>query len=189
MEYSFNVIQLNVNSIQSKHKQMELKQFINKHTPDIILLTETKLNEKNKVSFDGYNIIRNDRTENSGGGTAICYKNHLCCEFIATPNKIKSFECCLLQLKTKSEKNIIFASIYKTPSKKENGKSIQIKIKTKELDEIFKLRKDALFVVGSDFNAHHQLWNSETNTQNGIDIVDWKSKLLKEKKMHNEKKI
>lgn len=71
MENKFKIIQLNVNSLQSKPKKREFEQFPNKHSPDLVMLTETKLNEKNSVSFDGYKIIRNDRTENSGGGTSV----------------------------------------------------------------------------------------------------------------------
>lgn len=173
MDCNFKIIQLNVNSLQSKLKKLEFEQFLKKHSPDLVMLTETKLNAKNNVFFHGYKIFRNDRVENSGGGTAICYKEQLCCDFIASPKKIKSFECCLVKLKTKSKQSVIFASIYKPPSRKESGKSVPIKIKVDELNEIFKLEKNALFVVGGDFNSHHQLWNSKINSQNGINIADW----------------
>lgn len=144
MDCNLKIVQLNVNSLRSKVKKIEFEQFLKKHSPDLIMLTETKLNEKNSISFHGYKIARNDRLENNGGGTAICYKEYISCEFIATPKKNTSFECCLLNLKTKSEKNVIFASIYKPPSRKENGKSIPIKIKASELNEIFKIHKESL---------------------------------------------
>lgn len=170
MDCDLIIVQSNVNSLQSKVKKIEFEQFLKKHSPDLIMLTENKLNEKNSVSFHGYKIVRNDRLENNGGGTAICYKEHLFCGFFATPKKIKTFECCILNLKTKSEKNVIFASIYKPPSRKENGKTIPIKIK---LSEIFNIQKNALYVVGGNFDAHHPTWNSNAYTQNGNDIIEW----------------
>lgn len=120
----FTVIQLNINSVKSKAKRLEFQHFLNRHRPNIVLLSETKLNKHNNVSFSGYSIIRNDRTSNSGGGTAICYSNELDCEFVNTPPTIKSFECCMLKLKLNDGKSLIVASIYKPPSEVINNKTI-----------------------------------------------------------------
>ena len=45
---------------------------IKKETPDIVLISETKLNNRHKVHFKNYSIIRHDGPNaTQGGGTAI----------------------------------------------------------------------------------------------------------------------
>lgn len=173
MSTNLKIIQLNINSIKSRANRIEFNEFLKTHTPQIVLLSETKLNNKCDLLFPVYKIIRNDRNENSGGGTAICYSDALCCEYISVPKKISSFECTIARLKTKSGKNLILASIYKPPSKKINGKNVQVKINSKELNEIFLIDKNALYIVGGDFISNHTLWNSEFISVNGLNIYDW----------------
>lgn len=86
---NFKVIQLNVNSIKSKIKCCEFVEFLKKHSPQIVLLSETKLNESDTLVLPGYKLIQNDRHENNGGGTAVCFKENLDCECITVPKKIK----------------------------------------------------------------------------------------------------
>ena len=48
---------------------------IKKKTPDILLISETKLNYRHKVYYKNYSIIRHDRPNaTQGGGTAILIK-------------------------------------------------------------------------------------------------------------------
>ena len=48
---------------------------IKKETPDIVLISETKLNYRHKVRYKNYSIIRHDRSNaTKGGGTAILIK-------------------------------------------------------------------------------------------------------------------
>ena len=69
------IIALNVNSIIRHTRRANLKEFIGKTNPDILLLNETKLNKNYKVAFDGYNMARNDRpADQRGGGTATLIK-------------------------------------------------------------------------------------------------------------------
>lgn len=78
------IIALNVNSLVSLSKRSELSIFLNRHNPLALLLSETKLNKKHKIIFNGYNIIRTDRGLGSGGGTAIVLKNNIKYELINT---------------------------------------------------------------------------------------------------------
>lgn len=69
------IISINVNSIIKNQRRASLMNLINKQNPDIILLSETKLNKNHVITFTNYNVIRNDREEkNIGGGTAIIIK-------------------------------------------------------------------------------------------------------------------
>src|ERR1700761_2325635 len=65
------IIAWNVNSIRGKVRQEEVRYFLYKHKPHILLMSETKLLDCNIVQFPGYSIYRNDRLSDNGGGTAI----------------------------------------------------------------------------------------------------------------------
>lgn len=171
--HQLKIIQLNINSIISLKKRTEFEVFVNKHKPHIILLSETKLNKKHTLKIDGYGILRNDRTKNSGGGTAILYQTTLECEQLITPKKISTFECCLAKLKIKNNKNIIIASIYKPPTEIIDRKQKLIKINPYELNEIFTIDKNAHYLIGGDFNSKHNAWNNNNNCSNGRVINEW----------------
>lgn len=72
------IISINVNSIIKNQRRATLMNLIDKQNPDIILLSETKLNKKHVITFEKYDIIKNDRNENGmGGGTAIIIKKNI----------------------------------------------------------------------------------------------------------------
>lgn len=80
------IISINVNSIIKNQRRASLMNLINKQNPDIILLSETKLNKNHVITFTNYNVIRNDREEkNIGGGTAIIIKKSIKYEKIIIP--------------------------------------------------------------------------------------------------------
>lgn len=173
----FKLIQVNINSLISKAKRAEFNQFLIKHKPDIVMLSETKLKPRHNISFSGYKVIRNDREteaeENNGGGTAILYKHDLECEPTTTPSSITTFECSITKLKLKNNKNLIIASIYKPPTELINKKIVLIKIKAQEINNIFSIDKNAYCIIGGDFNSKHTAWNNKTNCINGNNIYHW----------------
>lgn len=158
------IIQLNANSIYSKSKRHQLKQLMIKHNPDIMLISETKLNNKNTVQFNGYKIYRTDRVTNNGGGTAIIIKNYIDSEYIDTPINIKSIECCIAIIKLKNNKKLYVTSIYRPPKNK---------INVNDLNEIIQINKNALHIIGGDYNAHHKEWNEQYSCTNGKNIYNW----------------
>lgn len=167
------VIQININSIQSIIKRTEFDRSLKTTKPQIVLISETKINNSHKVSFNGYKMFRSDREKDAGGGTAICVDENIVCEYIQTPTSIKTIECCLMKLKLQNNQNIIVASIYKPPSKKINGKQTAIKINPRELNTILNIDKNAKYIIGGDFNSHHSEWNSDRQCSNGRAIDDW----------------
>lgn len=64
-----------MNSLRSKNKQHELQSFVDEHKLDLLLMVETKLKEKQKFHLPNYEMLRNDRTTDAGGGTAILIKS------------------------------------------------------------------------------------------------------------------
>jgi len=71
------ILHLNIRSITSTPKQLQLKHLIARHGPEIISLNETYLTDKSTLIIEGYNIIRADRINKMGGGAAICIKSNL----------------------------------------------------------------------------------------------------------------
>lgn len=159
--YILKVIQLNINSIISHKKRTEFEQFLKKHKPQVIILSETKLSKKHTLNINGYTTIRNDHLKN------------IECEQLSTPKTITTFECCQAKLKLQNNKNIIIASTYKPPTEIINKKQTLIKIKPNELNEIFKIDKNAYYLIGGDFNSKHTSWNNNTNCINGNKIHEW----------------
>lgn len=160
----FKCIELNVNSLKSKNKQHELKTLIDERNPEIMLLVETKLNEGKKFQIPNYNIFRNDRLTDSGGGTAILVKTQFVCTHIECLPTISSFEYTAIKLKCNSGKSIYFAAIYKKPSNS---------INTNEISQlIFSFDKNQ-FILAGDFNCKHTFWGNVDSNSEGNKLYNW----------------
>ena len=92
--------------------------------PEIIGLTETWLNNSTSndmVMTDGVNIVRFDRTANSGkkggGGILFYFKNSLKCQHLSDMNIWEPFvECMWLKLELPSTKPIYYGLVHRTPT-------------------------------------------------------------------------
>ena len=62
---NLKIAAINGNSIISNHKRFELLEFTTKFSHDLILISETKLNDKHKLEFEFFNLIRTDRPGSS----------------------------------------------------------------------------------------------------------------------------
>lgn len=162
-----NIIQLNVNSIRSIAKRQELNTFIKSEKPHIILLNETKLNNKHKVEFTNYNFIRTDRPNNNGGGgTGIVIHESLSYTVLSIP-ALNSIECTAIKIPLNNNKYLIIATVYV-------AKSMQNTIDTGDLNKILNLKNyDSDIIMGGDFNAHHPLWLSDNTSPNGRALYKW----------------
>lgn len=130
-----NIIQLNVTSIRSLTKRHELNNFLKNEKPQIILLNETKLNDKHKVNFIHFNFIRNDRPNNNGGGgTGIIISDSLRYTVLSVIG-LNSIECTAIKIPFNNNKNLIIVSIYV-------AKSMQNKIDTTDLNKIIQLKNN-----------------------------------------------
>lgn len=74
---NLNIVSINVNSIVANSRRYNLIHFIRKNKVDIAMINETKLKNKHKMYFDEYNVIRDDRLDGNGGGTAVIIKKRL----------------------------------------------------------------------------------------------------------------
>ena len=137
----------------------EIFQYIEEHKPDMLLISESKLDESVTDSFcepPGYRIIRKDRSENFkrkynltglGGGIAILYKKDLNVEIFAK-NKENTEE--IMWVYVKGKKSFLIGLVYNTNYCKlmcnKNGESIF----EKHLKEVSLMGCNS-FVLG-DFN-------------------------------------
>lgn len=67
-----------MNSLISNEKRAALADFLSIHGLDAVLLCQTKLNFRHRVSLKNYVIIRNDRPNSKqGGGTGLLIKRNI----------------------------------------------------------------------------------------------------------------
>ena len=155
------IISVNTNSIISNKKRDELLTFIKKQNPEILLLSETKLNKNHKISFKDYNIIRTDRhNATQGGGTAIVIKKNIKYEIIESPSsKLNQIlEYSIIKIANNSSNVFYIISAYAT----NDSRNLFIQ----ELEKLFhtlKLDKsDNYYVLAGDLNAKHPSWGDRT---------------------------
>ena len=121
--YNLVVLQLNIRSMLTNLS--ELQQLIstldNKGTQvDLILLCETFLNRKTikLVKIPGYELITNCQDTSKGGGTAILIRSNI--PYKLRPDlvdfKEKDSEMSYIEITTKSGKNIVVGSFYRSPN-------------------------------------------------------------------------
>ncbi|GFR25622.1 RNA-directed DNA polymerase from mobile element jockey [Trichonephila clavata] len=77
--FELRITSWNANGVRSRI--VELRDFIDKHNPDLILLQETHLGSGDTLQIPNFTTYRNDRltlpTQNPKGGTAILIKSSL----------------------------------------------------------------------------------------------------------------
>ena len=165
------IASINVNSIVTLNKRYDLHTFVETHNFDIILICETKLNNRHKIQFSEYNLIRTDRAANSkGGGTAILIKNNIPYEIIYSPssksNEIIEYTIALIKLETKE---LYLIALY--------SNNLEKKKFIIELEYLFAKLKlndaDNLYIIAGDFNARHTAWGDSVNKRKGILLKNW----------------
>ncbi len=70
------IITLNINGLKTNARENHLNNFIQRHTPDILALQETNVNEL-PLLINSYECIINNNIENKKSGTIIIYKKSL----------------------------------------------------------------------------------------------------------------
>lgn len=160
---SLKIAQVNIRSIVSHAKREEFRLFLRKYKPHIALLSETHLNNKHKVHFEGYKLYRCDRENGSHGGVAVCILESLKSSQLKLNDLVKSIESCTVQIETLNGP-LIFSSVYRKPT---------LNINCKDLAEIINANKNAKYVIAGDFNAHSMLWGSNKMCANGRMISEW----------------
>ncbi|GFS73354.1 probable RNA-directed DNA polymerase from transposon X-element [Trichonephila clavipes] len=153
---------------------VEMRDFIDKHSPDLFLIQGTHLRPEYSFNIPNYICYRNDRTNSTRGwgGTAIHIKRSKS-HFHVPPPSLTGVEATLVALTPSDQEPFLVASIYAPPNP--NYRNLGA-----DLDGIFKIFKSA-FLAG-DFNAKHTSWgcvNSDPRgnyllrfiTNNNLDLI------------------
>jgi exonuclease III len=110
------VCHLNVRSLLPKIDSLRL--FISKNPFDVIALSETWLKSTTtnaEIDVPNYSIIRNDRTDKTGGGTAFYVRNDL--PFRSRGDLQNSdIETCWIEIIRPKTKSLFIWSVYRPPN-------------------------------------------------------------------------
>ena len=145
---------------------------IKKETPDIVLISETKLNYRRKVHYKNYSIIRHDRPNaTQGGGTAILIKKPLKFKIIQNDKitNFKSLETTIIKIKINNKENLSITAAYAV-----YGNQKQFNDEFDNLFELLQLDKQKNYhIIAGDINTKHTSWKNELNNTRGNFIRNW----------------
>ncbi|CAK9816206.1 Probable RNA-directed DNA polymerase from transposon X-element [Anthophora plagiata] len=170
--HELNIIQINVNSIITNERRVTLLDCLNKHKPDVVLLSETKLNPRHKINFKNYNFVRRDRINSKqAGGTGILIRDDIKFKSVQL-NCIKNstcFESTVLEIKFQNNQKLYLIAAYATSSCKK-----EFMIELKALFEALELNKtNNYYLLAGDLNAKHHAWGNTMNNARGISLNKW----------------
>ncbi|GFW76903.1 putative RNA-directed DNA polymerase from transposon X-element [Trichonephila clavipes] len=114
--FGLRIASWNANGVKSR--QMELVNFINKHSLDLILIHKTHLRPGVNFKIPNFTTNRNDRSQpntQAYGGTAILIKSSLNHHLIPTP-QLRVVEATSVVLAPPNDDPLLIASIYIPPS-------------------------------------------------------------------------
>lgn len=139
----------NANGI--RYRIAGLIEFLNRRKIGIMMINETKLNEKDKLKIRGYNCIRKDR-QNRAGGVAILIRNDIPFQEIKLNSKVTIEYVCI-----RLESNIHLIAAYNRPLNR---------IAIRDLNVMLGVANRVLLV--GDLNARNKKWRCHINNRNGI---------------------
>ena len=151
--YSF--LQWNADGIQSS--KTELESYLHRHKVKVAAIQETKLNPRSPTpSFRGYNLVREDRRRNSGGGLAFLIHDSVHFTNLNIDTNDQYIEAQGITITFHSSKlNIL--NIYIPPASSCPGHTLDEDVLSTLLSS------DADTLVLGDLNAHNVAWFSSTS--------------------------
>ncbi|GIX90787.1 putative RNA-directed DNA polymerase from transposon X-element [Caerostris extrusa] len=158
-----NIVFWNANGI--KNRKIELQDFINNHSPDLLLIQESHLQKQDKFYLPNFHCFKDNRDNplyiRAAGGTATFIKRHLPYHQISIP-PLQHIEATVISLNLPNLDPIIIASIYVPVTS-------DPQLFTLDLESIMQLESN--IIMCGDFNAHHQVWNCSTNRPRGNQLL------------------
>ena len=152
---------INCNGIANKRAELEN---ITAYTdPDVILMTETKIDSSVSSSEFlpcGYKgDIRRDREEGGGGGVMIATKENITIEPVSIDSKCES-AWGKIYLKDKSD--LYIGSFYRRPNEYTPTQVEDLEQDLRHIEALTRNNDRASLILGGDFNARDIDWNSHT---------------------------
>lgn len=146
---SIKIISINANGIYSILD--ELLDFINDLNPDIIMIQETRLNNKTPPLIPNFKLI--NRPRDQSGGLLLYYKTNLeITEINTTHIPIEN-----ITIKTQ---NVAIVNLYANTNI------------TKDILNKFLSLHNNIVIMG-DYNSRHRAWNCSTSNQSGNNIYNY----------------
>ena len=168
-----SVLYVNVNGFSSKKDS--IKQLMQEHSPDIVLLIETKVCTKVSIKIDGYQVFPVVTKKGSGGGLPVAVKHGLCSSLVIDYGENAEFITVRLCFGLESIRLILSDGPQKGDAEDEIEdfyENLQI-----QLDRGF-LKGDSVLLVG-DLNAelgkpviNHDIHDMSANGKLSCDIID-----------------
>lgn len=151
------------NSQSLRSKIPELSKFVNSNKIDVILISETWLNESVKIHLPNFICYRKDRDSNSRnphGGVCILIRKGIKHSLV---NSIRTLSIENVFIKIPFRNSfLLLGSIYSPPSVSiDNFKSDFIKLFTTSFPTI----------IAGDINAKHQYWNNSKTDSKGRELL------------------
>ena len=147
------------NCCSISNKQLLLNKFLLDNNFDIFCLNETKLDDDSNISFDNYNIVK----ENRNRRVAILIKNHIKFERI---NLLSRFNLELACVKIKTNKQSVnIISVYDPPEPNTNKNLFE-----PELFRVLEQMKPIMLI--GDLNCHSTDWYCTKSTKNGSKLAN-----------------
>ena len=143
------IITWNANSVRNKME--ELKIFLNRESPDIMTITETKLQPTDKLKLNNYSIVRRDRENEYGGGVMILIKKGI--PFRTRKIPTTTIEAAAVDL---PRNNITIVGAYNRPKNYYKGR---------DLTRVLNISKRV--VLAGDLNSKHKDWGNPNANTNG----------------------
>ncbi|GFY57198.1 RNA-directed DNA polymerase from mobile element jockey [Trichonephila inaurata madagascariensis] len=148
--FGFRLASWNANGVKSHI--VELRDFIDKHHPDIILIQESHLGPGDTFQIPNYTTYRSDRphapNQNPRGGTVILLKSFLPHHHTLIP-PMGTVEATSVTLPPPRTNPLVVTSLYISPC-------VDHRHIATDLEAIFSLGHAS--IICGDFNAHHTSW-------------------------------
>ena len=164
---SIKIAHLNIHSIPSKYEDLlDLLGMLKEKNllPDMILLCETFLNDKNfnSIHFPNYNIISQHRKTKTQGGVAIMIGTHVRYHERGDLNIFDegAFESIFIEVPRENKPSYVIGEIYRVPGTNEN------EFLTKYESIITKIRaENKKIIIGTDQNLDYLKIDVHNNTK------------------------
>lgn len=156
---------INTRSLVKDARKIELTNLISNHNPDLVLVNETSLKPRYKFGINKYNLIRNDRLNERGGGTMIIFRESFDHSHLHLQHQMQTFEYTAIVLNCINNTKIIIITIYKS----------RHAIDTKELNILLEEAKkiSQMIIMAGDYNAHHTEWHCKSTNSEGKKLLEW----------------
>ena len=164
MYNNLSILHINIRSITTTAKKVQLNNLIHLHSPDFISINETFLKPKHSLDIEGYRVLRHDRLIRKGGGTALCIRSDIPGKQIKFDDSIQDEYVVGFLAKTSYGEIAIF-SLYITPTHKT--------ISSKLFSFFSRYNK---YVLTGDLNAKSRHWHCPVDNKKGLDLEQLLSK-------------